>query len=342
MSQTIGGGGTDSGFPVCRGCNAQIKRDKLQCSGNKHFFHPGCMKSSLTNNEKCKYCANSKKRSNSIGSTSNLSSISNLSGGFDIEKAIEEKLKLFTESTEESIKSTIRESMTSIKKNCIDLSTGLSDLVKQQSARIDNLETEVKKTNEDIAVLKHQFHQQHLHSQSNKSSQHNSKDFQAHLTEWEDRQDRKKNLIIFNVPEGAEETSQGKYKHDTKIVNELISCLDNDSPDLAQTKFKLYRIGKTISGNKPRPIKICCINPIDAVQLLQGFWKLKTMPERHQLLQQITCTTDKSKLQMEDYQATRVLMMKQLEEGAENLCIRESKGGFIIRKRILTASRHQI
>lgn len=114
MSQSTVDGGTGNVFSICRGCNVQIKRDRIQCSDNKHFFHPGCIKSSLINNDRCKYCANHKKRLNSMGSTSNLSSVSNLSGGFDIEKAIEDKLKVFSESTERLIKATISDSMTSI------------------------------------------------------------------------------------------------------------------------------------------------------------------------------------------------------------------------------------
>lgn len=40
------------------------------------------------------------------------------------------------------------------------------------------------------------------------------------LSEWENRQDRKKNMIIFNLLEGADKSSDGKYKHDFMTVNE--------------------------------------------------------------------------------------------------------------------------
>ena len=73
------------------------------------------------------------------------------------------------------------------------------------------------------------------------------------LHDFEERELRKNNLILYNLPESTAETGEAKKEEEAKAVGKICECLDSaDIPD------DMVRIGerKTENGAKPRPVKV--------------------------------------------------------------------------------------
>lgn len=136
MSQNGSEGSTSGLPPICRICNGKIMKDEMKCTDNKHTFHLSCFKSALDNGNR-KFCVISRKRNGLIGGISNYSNKSNPLAGFDIKQAFEENIEIFTLNTKEQIRTAINDSMKRINNNCTESSAALTEIVKQQPARID-------------------------------------------------------------------------------------------------------------------------------------------------------------------------------------------------------------
>ena len=76
---------------------------------------------------------------------------------------------------------------------------------------------------------------------------------------------RERNLIIFNIPENAEDSPQSRSYHDCETVTTIIEKLlvDSDQPVAIS---QLYRRGAYPPSGRPRPLKLI-MDSSDAAQL---------------------------------------------------------------------------
>ena len=64
---------------------------------------------------------------------------------------------------------------------------------------------------------------------------------------------RRKNIVIYGLPEGKGKDDKERGKSDNESITELIGELDID---LEVPKFRVIRLGKQIAINKARPVKV--------------------------------------------------------------------------------------
>lgn len=178
----------------------------------------------------------------------------------------------------------LKDTVQEVNSECVELTSDLADMMEIQSGRIHKVEAKVNKNTEDIASLKA------------KNTPQKSIDFRAHIAECENRHERKKNVMIFNLPESDESMKEGKYKHDSDLVIELINDKNLGNPSPHILKYKVIRIGKFVSLSVPRPVKIIFRSSSDTQTILQGLWALPSRRNACQLSLQTKCTPDKTKI----------------------------------------------
>lgn len=97
-----------------------------------------------------------------------------------------------------------------------------------------------------------------------------------------DRENREKNIIVFNAHELESEVVDERKKHDTQLLSKLCNHVVGESLSVD----KINRIGKKNSNQddnqekikKIRPMKICFTNAFDKRKFLSNLWKLKDAP----------------------------------------------------------------
>jgi len=96
---------------------------------------------------------------------------------------------------------------------------------------------------------------------SNATDQCNLEDF---MREYNDRQNRKSNVLIFNVKESNAIESNKQAEDDSRLIRDIIQERELDIVPL-----RITRLGRRQS-NKARPIKIILNNELDAKRLLRS------------------------------------------------------------------------
>jgi hypothetical protein len=145
--------------------------------------------------------------------------------------------------------------------------------------------------------------------------------------EMKERESRKLNLILVNVPESEAETGEERQKEDIRQVKELVGKLEVQTGDLGLANP--IRMGKRIIGkaSKPRVLRITVKSEEAKKTLLAKANKLseESVPKGKRVY--ISC--DRTPKEREDYKKLREELLKRREEEPEsNLQIR---GGKIVR-----------
>ena len=105
------------------------------------------------------------------------------------------------------------------------------------------------------------------------------------LHDFKERELRKNNLILYNLPESTAETGEARKEEEAKAVGKFCECLDSeDIPD------DIVRLGerKTENGAKPRPVKVTFNNENIKRKILTNSKKLRDVSE----FKKVTLTPD--------------------------------------------------
>lgn len=86
--------------------------------------------------------------------------------------------------------------------------------------------------------------------------------------EMQERMNRAKNIIIYNIPENKSNDVKVRIAHDFDKAKEVIKLIDSNGPE----DFKVTRIGKP--GNTPRPVRVIMKDRQQAIGCLKGKRKL--------------------------------------------------------------------
>jgi hypothetical protein len=98
------------------------------------------------------------------------------------------------------------------------------------------------------------------------------------VEEVQDKELRRKNVIIYRVEESDAQLFSDRLRHDTDLVNEMINYVTGiDSNDIKLTK--IIRLGKRES-DKTRPLLIQFDEMMQKNLLMQGTYKLKDAPAK--------------------------------------------------------------
>lgn len=135
------------------------------------------------------------------------------------------------------------------------------------------------------------------------------------LNEILERDRRKCNIILFNAPEP---TSDNASK-DLNLVNSIFSTLK-----LPIKALNTLRLGNNV--NKPRPLKVI----LPDVNCVNQILKAKSGLRNVDTLKHLNISTDKTKLQLEQYKTVLNTLLEKKNRGETNFRIGYSRGNPII------------
>ena len=120
------------------------------------------------------------------------------------------------------------------------------------------------------------------------------------IKEIKAQEERKLNVIIFNLAEGPGQDNQDKVKHDKEEVKEIgkICQASIKKDDITMAK----RLGKKTDGSNPRPLLITLSNDEKKKALFMNLKKLQTAPDKYQ---KISVRHDLTPKQQEEEKALR-------------------------------------
>nr|CAI5834913.1 unnamed protein product [Callosobruchus analis] len=129
------------------------------------------------------------------------------------------------------------------------------------------------------------------------------------IREINERQLRKKNLIVFNLTE-----ADGGNTTDKVTAQEMISSV---CPAIPTNNLKVYRIGKALL-NKTRPLRIIMNSHSDVRATFSKIKELKSNPN----YKDIALGFDKTQTQLNEYRNLKQELNRRLAQGEMNLKIR--------------------
>lgn len=145
--------------------------------------------------------------------------------------------------------------------------------------------------------------------------------FEEVIEEINDRNKRKRNLIIFGLKEqNHNDPSNIRAENDIKVVSEVINKI---LPDLNNTNLKPIRLGRfDLSRAKPRPIKITLENEQTVHDVIRNVNKLK----EYQCYRNISVSFDRTPKQINYYNEVKTELNRRISEGDRNCKIKFING----------------
>lgn len=181
---------------------------------------------------------------------------------------------------------------------CIDCRVIGKDL-KELKALIINLQNDIKQLKE-------------ANSATINSSEIDYEDIISEVTE---RQRRKKNVMVFNLPEPDQsKTPTEQVDSDKNAVDRILSAVN---PNLSSANFKIVRLG-SFSPTKVRPIKITTNNEDTVKTILANSKKLQSKNE----FRKVRISSDRTKRQLEHYKKVKQELTDRINSGEANCRIR--------------------
>lgn len=144
-------------------------------------------------------------------------------------------------------------------------------------------------------------------------------DYEELIAELDDRNKRKCNLMLYNVPEQDQSHSVAICAaHDRRKVSEIINAL---SPELDVENTKISRLGR-FDDSKNRPIKVTLENEVHVNMIIRKAKFLKS----HNLYKTISMSLDRTKRQMQYYKKVREELSEKINAGETNCKIKYING----------------
>ena len=136
--------------------------------------------------------------------------------------------------------------------------------------------------------------------------------------EQKERDEKKDNLIIFNVDETD---GEGQEQEELATVNKILKVVNPDFDTNSLDKSKISRLGykrrpRDNEQPKPRPIRVTLPSQDDKMKILKKASALKG----HRLYSKVGLSKDKTRKEMEQHQTLRKELMERRSKG-ENVTI---------------------
>ncbi len=189
-----------------------------------------------------------------------------------------------------------------------EIETRCSVFLSKMAGRIEHLEEEMKtkvSTNQVETLVRTEVSKatETLKASVNCAEQRVNDDDIAHiikeqvcnrLAEMEDRESRKTNLIMFNMPDNnREEETEETRQRDVRQVETLLQ----QHLKVKRTPDETLRLGPN-GGDRPRPLKVVMRSEADKRLVLRNAHKLKLAPEPYKL---IRISNDMSQAEREEH-----------------------------------------
>lgn len=136
------------------------------------------------------------------------------------------------------------------------------------------------------------------------------------INEIMEREERSKNIILFNLEEKYEEDKMIMKEHDIKMAKKVIREI---CPDLDTNNIKTFRIGKKNGANR-RALKVCLNNKGDAMKIIKNKKKLRDSNST------VSIVLDQTTMQRDYYRKIQDELNNRKENGESNLFIKYENG----------------
>lgn len=190
--------------------------------------------------------------------------------------------------------------------------TSCSDM-KHAIAKINELTTTVDALKKEILGLKTNSGTPIPTAPSNNCC--GLKNTETVIQEVLEREKRRRNIIIYNVPEQVDLTRSESTAADTETVKEILTTLEIPVIDI-----KAVRLGKFDSTkvNSKRPIRVCLCNDNDVIKSLKNSVHLKSIDK----FKTISVSKDKTPFQMNLYRSVKTELDARRAAGETDIFIK--------------------
>lgn len=190
--------------------------------------------------------------------------------------------------------------------------------VMKLSKRVDETEGRLDKIDTDILGMKQEMtKKEDLNNLKLDTLKYVDKKIAEQIDEYREREMRKTNIIISNMPESKEQQVEQKIREDMRIFQEIIAEIG-----LRNIKAqKIIRLGE--SKDKPRLAKVVLSTPSERKEVLAAAKKMRETKKEE--LKDIFINPDLSKLAREEGKKLRAELARRKGNGETNIAIRRGK-----------------
>ena len=204
---------------------------------------------------------------------------------------------------------------------------GLNSTVRDMQTDVQQISSQTKQISTKVTKLETELQAIKAEVQSNKEKLNSSITMDSLSQELDDISKRKKNIIIFGLPESDQTTRQERQAQD---ISEVTKLFEDINPQLVpslpqgQAKWKIWnRVGARRDG-KPRPLLVELDSEADKHHLLTSLSHLKNKPR----WRGISITADRTKNQR-DHDAKVYQDLKAVRDAKNVSMSEEEKNDFI-------------
>nr|CAH7727318.1 unnamed protein product [Callosobruchus chinensis] len=144
-------------------------------------------------------------------------------------------------------------------------------------------------------------------------------DYEELLREIEDRNCRKQNIIIYNLPETPNLTKEDQATADSQHVKHILGSLSNDITVLDKP-IRLGRFDQTKTRN--RPVKVVLGGQQQVIKCIKNVAKVKTL----NTYRGVGISNDRTVKQIEQYKMIKTELTRRQNAGEVNLKIKYIRG----------------
>lgn len=200
--------------------------------------------------------------------------------------------------------------------------------INSNTARIVSVESEVQILSNKLSAVEGTISDINTIVQSKDTITHDSL-LNNCMQELEDRIARKKNIMVFGLPENSGPPSAINLLVDDNLLLEIKNLVFGSVATVLMDKVVTRRVGKLSSdrqGQHPRPVKISCVSTSHARDLFHAFMSAKKDVSRMDNLRNIWVTYDKTNAEIRELRSVKAELSSRQERGESNLTIAYRRG----------------
>ena len=207
---------------------------------------------------------------------------------------VEDKIKTYTEVVSKGLKE----------------STESITVLREDIKMLEDIKVDIKESTENITVLREGIN--NVQSTIDTKSEENK--------ELKEIEAKKKNVLVFNIPESSQANEEKKYKEDIANFKTIIKDKINIENKEINQMYRLGSIEKAKAEGKTRPIVIK-FNTIETKQSILKLRNLKLTKENNETIN-IYIASDKTIKQQEQYKRLKSELDERREKGETDIVIR--------------------
>lgn len=192
----------------------------------------------------------------------------------------------------------------------LDQLLNIKGIIKAETTKLLEKITELETKLADISLAK-----------NNVSVNFSTSQFEDIITEVNERNIRKRNIIIFNLDEPSSNLNkEQRSQYEKSNITKLLSAVSTEN---TLTYLGYHRLGKyALNNTRPRPLKVTLENENDVLKIIKNTNNIKQIND----FKNVSISFDKTPRQISFYQELRRQLTERQMNGETNLTIRYIQG----------------